>query len=88
MKVVADNGTPGGAIFWTVIVMKGLKDKLPADLFKARAYAKWVGQASSKPYISKKTGNTETGWDLLLNGVELQSGEFISNKKSEDEDAF
>lgn len=88
LKVVASNGTGVGDTFWNLTVMKNLKDKLPVDLFKKFAYAKWIGMATSKQFESKKNpGTFGTDWSMLVNGVELQSGEYISGKddKSEDE---
>lgn len=87
MRLVANNGTPGGDVFWSVTIMKKLKDKLPQDLFKKFAYAKWIGSAQSNEY-TKKNGEKAIGWNMLVNAVELQNGEYISAKdKTEDEDA-
>lgn len=89
LKVIADNGMEGGTVFWNLTIMKNLKDKLPEDLFKKFAYAKFIGMATSRQFESKKNpGTFGTDWSMLVNAVELQNGDYISGKDRKNEDAF
>lgn len=75
---------------WNVTIMRQLRDKLPGDLFKKFAYAKFNGLGSHRPYTSKKTGAQAMAHDMLCDSVTLPDGTIVyQNEKKEtaDEDA-
>lgn len=78
-----ENSSP---TWWDLTIMAPLADKLPDGLLEKFRFLKATGLGSERDWTDRN-GNTRRSNDLLVSGIEMQNGEFISNKKSNDEDA-
>lgn len=83
LVLATSNGT-GSDVIWNATIMDKLRQKLPSDLFKKFAYAKFNGVATHRPYTSKKTGKEEMAHDLFVDSVSLPDGTIVyQNDKRE-----
>ncbi len=76
-------------VVWNITVMEKLRSKLPEDLFRKFAYAKFNGLGTVRPYTTKD-GRSGISHDLFCDSVTMADGAIIYQnelKKTEDEDA-
>lgn len=83
LKVLVDPGLGDEAkVWWNATMMLDLANKVGPEVIKKFGYAKFTGLGSSREW--EKDGKSGVSHDILITGVELQSGQFIKNDKPED----
>lgn len=72
----------GGKTWWNLRMMENLFTKMYEGLIKKHVYCKFVGVGGPREY-TKSNGDKGTSNDLLVTGVEMQTGEFIQAERKE-----